>query len=103
MSNARSPRAVCSTTIGTRAIAASFIAIMQPAGCELAEASRHATFRLRKVRGGSMGETTREVRREAIFDATTAELWEAITDERMLAEWLADEVELDPVPGAEAR
>ncbi len=50
-----------------------------------------------------MGDAVTEVRREARFEASAGELWEAITDERLLAEWLADEVELDPVPGTEAR
>jgi uncharacterized protein YndB with AHSA1/START domain len=50
-----------------------------------------------------MSDRTREVRREASFDATREELWEAITDHRLLAEWLAEDVELDPVPGGDAR
>ena len=50
-----------------------------------------------------MAEDVREVRREADFDASPAELWEAVTDERLLSEWLADEVELDPVEGAPLR
>ncbi len=50
-----------------------------------------------------MSDAVTEVRREARFDASADELWEAVTDERLLADWLADEVELDPVPGAEAR
>jgi uncharacterized protein YndB with AHSA1/START domain len=50
-----------------------------------------------------MSETAMEVRREARFEASVDELWEAITDQRMLAEWLADDVELEPVPGADAR
>jgi uncharacterized protein YndB with AHSA1/START domain len=50
-----------------------------------------------------MGEERREVRREVELDAPPAEVWEALVDERLLAEWLAEEVELDPVPGAPAR
>jgi uncharacterized protein YndB with AHSA1/START domain len=50
-----------------------------------------------------MRDEIHEVRREATFDAGANELWEAITDDRLLAEWLAGEVELDPVPGSEAR
>ncbi len=50
-----------------------------------------------------MAEDVREVRREADFEASPAELWEALTDERVLSEWLADEVELDPVEGAPLR
>jgi uncharacterized protein YndB with AHSA1/START domain len=44
-------------------------------------------------------ETT--VEREETFDATTEEVWESLTDEDRLAEWLAEEVELDPVEGGE--
>jgi len=44
-----------------------------------------------------------EVRREVELDAAPAEVWEAVTDERVLSEWLADEVELEPVEGAPAR
>ena len=50
-----------------------------------------------------MADDVREVRREADFEASTAELWEALTEERLLSEWLADEVELDPVEGAPLR
>jgi uncharacterized protein YndB with AHSA1/START domain len=50
-----------------------------------------------------MGEERREVRREVELDAPPAEVWEALVDEGLLAEWLAEEVELDPVPGATAR
>lgn len=46
-------------------------------------------------------EYEREVRRETDFDAPPAAVWEAITDERLLSEWLADEVTLDPVEGGE--
>jgi uncharacterized protein YndB with AHSA1/START domain len=44
----------------------------------------------------------REVEREAVLDAPTDEVWEALTDERLLGEWLADEVELEPEPGGRA-
>ena len=50
-----------------------------------------------------MTEDVREVRRKAYFDASPEELWEAVTDERLLSEWLADEVELDPIEGAPLR
>lgn len=50
-----------------------------------------------------MSEERREVRREVELDASAAEVWEALVDERLLSEWLAEEVELDPVPGAPAR
>jgi uncharacterized protein YndB with AHSA1/START domain len=50
-----------------------------------------------------MGEVRREVRREVELDAPPADVWEALVDDRLLSEWLADEVELDPVPGGPAR
>jgi uncharacterized protein YndB with AHSA1/START domain len=56
-----------------------------------------------RIEEAKMAEDVREVRREADFDASPAELWEAVTDERLLSEWLADEVELDPVEGAPLR
>ena len=43
----------------------------------------------------------RRVERETVIDATPDEVWEALTDEERLAEWLAPEVELDPVEGGE--
>jgi uncharacterized protein YndB with AHSA1/START domain len=45
----------------------------------------------------------KRVEREAVLDASSSEVWEALTDERMLGEWLAQEAELDPVPGGRAR
>jgi uncharacterized protein YndB with AHSA1/START domain len=45
----------------------------------------------------------REVRREVELEAGPDEVWEAIADERLLSEWLADEVELAPIEGAPAR
>ncbi len=50
-----------------------------------------------------MNEDAREVRREAEFAASPAELWEALTDERLLSEWLGDEVELVPEEGGTVR
>ena len=40
---------------------------------------------------------------EIELDGTRDELWEAVTDEALLAEWLADEVHLDVRPGAAGR
>ena len=39
------------------------------------------------------------VERETVLPADTDEVWEALTDGERLAEWLGDEVELDPVEG----
>ena len=35
------------------------------------------------------------------LDAAPAEVWDALTEEALLAEWLADEVELEAEPGGE--
>jgi len=41
------------------------------------------------------------VKRTVHLDAPPAEVWEALTDEALLSEWLAPEVELDPREGGE--
>jgi uncharacterized protein YndB with AHSA1/START domain len=41
------------------------------------------------------------VTRSVLLNAAPAEVWEAITDEGLLSEWLAPEVELDPQEGGE--
>jgi uncharacterized protein YndB with AHSA1/START domain len=41
------------------------------------------------------------VERETLVEATPEEVWEALTDEDRLEEWMAPEVELDPVEGGE--
>jgi uncharacterized protein YndB with AHSA1/START domain len=46
-------------------------------------------------------EKARWVERETLVEATPEEVWEALTDEDRLEEWLAPEVELDPVEGGE--
>ena len=40
-----------------------------------------------------------EIVRELVLDAPAEEVWEALTDPERLAEWFANEVELDPRPG----
>lgn len=45
---------------------------------------------------------TDRIERELELSAPSDEVWEAITDPRRLAEWLADEVGLDLRPGGEA-
>jgi uncharacterized protein YndB with AHSA1/START domain len=42
-----------------------------------------------------------EVTREVELDAPREEVWEALTDADELAEWFANDVELDPEPGGE--
>ena len=41
------------------------------------------------------------VQRETLVEASPDEVWEALTDEDRLEEWLAPEVELDPFEGGE--
>jgi uncharacterized protein YndB with AHSA1/START domain len=41
------------------------------------------------------------VERDTLVEASPDEVWEALTDEDRLEEWLAPEVELDPVEGGE--
>jgi uncharacterized protein YndB with AHSA1/START domain len=41
------------------------------------------------------------IERDIVLDAPADDVWRAITDESMLREWLAPEVELDPQPGGE--
>ena len=43
----------------------------------------------------------RRVERETLLPAEPDEVWEALTDEERLAEWLAPEVELEPFEGGE--
>jgi uncharacterized protein YndB with AHSA1/START domain len=45
----------------------------------------------------------RKVERERLLDARPDEVWEALTDEALLSEWLGDEVELDPWEGGGLR
>ncbi len=42
-----------------------------------------------------------EVTRSIELDAAPAEVWDALTEETLLAEWLADEVEIEAEPGGE--
>src|SRR3954453_3889040 len=46
-------------------------------------------------------EVTPWVERETMVEASPEEVWEALTDEDRLEEWLAPNVELDPVEGGE--
>jgi uncharacterized protein YndB with AHSA1/START domain len=49
-----------------------------------------------------MSDQERRVERETVLGASSSEVWEALTDERMLGEWLAQDADLDPVPGGRA-
>ena len=46
---------------------------------------------------------TDQIERELELDAPVTTVWRALTDPAWLAQWLADEVELELVPGGEAR
>jgi uncharacterized protein YndB with AHSA1/START domain len=43
----------------------------------------------------------RQVTRSIDLDAAPAAVWDALTEDALLAEWLADEVELEAEPGGE--
>jgi uncharacterized protein YndB with AHSA1/START domain len=43
----------------------------------------------------------RVVEREMVVDADQERVWDALTDESILADWFAPEAELDPVEGGE--
>jgi uncharacterized protein YndB with AHSA1/START domain len=47
-------------------------------------------------------EATPWVERDTLIEASPEEVWEAITDGDRLEEWMAEEVELDPVEGGDA-
>jgi uncharacterized protein YndB with AHSA1/START domain len=53
------------------------------------------------ARGGDDGAPDPRVRRSVDLDAAPAEVWDALTEEALLGEWLADEVELEAEPGGE--
>jgi uncharacterized protein YndB with AHSA1/START domain len=48
-------------------------------------------------------ETIEEVERDTMLDTDPDRAWEAISDPGVLSDWLAEEVELEPVEGSPAR
>ena len=58
-------------------------------------------MKLRDEEKDQADEKARWVERETMVEASPGEVWEALTDEDRLEEWLAPEVELDPVEGGE--
>lgn len=59
-------------------------------------------MRLRNEAPGKQAdERTPWVERETLIEASPDEVWEALTDENRLREWLAPDVELDPYEGGE--
>ena len=56
----------------------------------------------RSERGPTVERTDgKRVSRSVELDAAPAEVWDALTEEALLAEWLADEVEIEAEPGGE--
>src|SRR5215471_2383637 len=80
MSNERSPRPSCSTTMGTTdpTINGTTSCNVQPVGCHY-----NATRRLHMIR------------REIVLPATRDDVWEALTDPERLEDWFANDVDLD--------
>jgi uncharacterized protein YndB with AHSA1/START domain len=54
-----------------------------------------------KLRDAKADQEAQWVERETLVEASPEEVWEALTDEDRLEEWLAPEVELDPTEGGE--
>lgn len=52
---------------------------------------------------GCVSTLAQTIERAILLDADPGEVWEAITDEALLGEWLADRVELEPREGGEVR
>jgi uncharacterized protein YndB with AHSA1/START domain len=61
---------------------------------------RAATERTEAVRDPARADAER-VTRSVELDAPPAVVWDALTEEALLAEWLADEVEIEAEPGGE--
>ena len=58
-------------------------------------------MRLRDEAPPKLDRQTPLVERETLIEADPEEVWEALTDEDRLQEWLAPDVELDPYEGGE--
>jgi uncharacterized protein YndB with AHSA1/START domain len=58
-------------------------------------------MRLRSEAPAKVDEKTPWVERETLVEASPEEVWEALTDEDRLEEWLGPDVELDPHEGGE--
>jgi uncharacterized protein YndB with AHSA1/START domain len=52
-------------------------------------------------KGVTGSDAAERVSRSVELDAAPAEVWDALTEEALLAEWLADEVEIEAEPGGE--
>src|SRR6478672_1746427 len=83
MSNERSPRASCWTTMGTSGMMCN----LRVAGCH------------QRTRCATMWLLMPCVRREVVLPVDPERAWELITEPDELEGWLADEVELEPEEG----
>src|SRR5436853_3362433 len=95
MSNERSPRGLCSMTMGTRGTFRPRFSVLgsqevQPCGC-WCHTVAYATMELHD----------HVVRREVVLPAERDRVWEELADADGLSGWLADEVDLDVREGAE--
>src|SRR4051812_27267894 len=103
MSNERSPREVCSTTMGTRGdMRASVGCNLQPESCthptrpEPKEQPQGCDKRRR-----AMSAEVDDVRREVLLPLEPEEAWPVVSEPEHLEAWLGDDVELDLRPGGE--
>src|SRR6478752_984078 len=85
MSNERSPRESCWTTMGTSGMMCN----LRVAGCH------------QRTRCATMWLLMPSVRREVVLPIDPERAWELITEPDELEGWLADEVELEPEEGGE--
>src|SRR3954447_13546739 len=100
MSYARSPRVVCSSTVGTNGHMGSSFRT-QPDGCTLdtpAEMRNHVI-----AKGAVVPPTGPSVEREIVLPVPAKEAWDLLTDDERLEEWLAPDVDLVPEPGTPLR
>src|SRR3954454_8325207 len=101
MSNERSPRPVCSITIG---ITGDMARLLYSATNELRMLARLPQIRNRRVarRGGAMSDEG-TIEREITVPVDPERAWELVTEPEHLGQWFAERVELAPTPGAPVR
>src|ERR1051325_2052241 len=107
MSNERSPREVCSITMGTSGMRSPCPGVLQPQSCTwtgtiaqpISCASRGAEMELGKA--GTETVVVHSVERDVELPVEPEEAWEAVSDPERLGHWLGGDVEMDPVPGGE--
>src|SRR6478609_5377170 len=101
MSNERSPRPVCSITMG---ITGDIACLLYSATNELRMLAWLPQIRNLLVarRGGTMSDEG-TVEREITVPVDPERAWELVTEPEHLERWFAERVELDPTPGAPVR